>query len=202
MSAFAESYFVFKAYLKPSGWFQSRFQGYPVDGQGNPIPWFTYSALYFLSKKDLKNYKVFEFGSGQSTFWFSDRCAKVVAVDHDANFFSFLENKIKSRKNVLLKLQTEINNYVAEVSKGAEKFDIIIVDGIERVSCCQAALLALADRGIIILDDADRPEYAPAHRLLQDAGLIELPFFGTKPITHFQTLTSIYYRQGNNIFDL
>jgi glycogen debranching enzyme len=40
---------VLNGYLKDKGWMDSVAQSMPVDGNGGPIPWYTYGAIDFLS---------------------------------------------------------------------------------------------------------------------------------------------------------
>ena len=60
-------------YLEQSGWFESVKQQRPVDRKKNPLPWYTYPAISYLSAKDVSALSVFEFGSGGSTLWWAAR---------------------------------------------------------------------------------------------------------------------------------
>jgi len=68
-------------YLDRKGWFHS-LSGESRDSSG-PVPWITYPAAAMLSRIIRPDFKVFEFGCGASTIWWSKRIQEVVAVDHN-----------------------------------------------------------------------------------------------------------------------
>jgi len=65
------------------GWLRSLRSGKPVDAEGNPLPWITYPCIDFLKQFDYSNKSVFEWGSGQSTLFWSARAKRVVSVEAD-----------------------------------------------------------------------------------------------------------------------
>src|SRR5512143_3931277 len=69
--------------LRDCGWVRSRRENRSVDVNGQPIPWMTYSAIEFLTRRVRKDLTVFEFGCGASTLWWAARVARVVSVEHD-----------------------------------------------------------------------------------------------------------------------
>jgi hypothetical protein len=69
-------------YLTPRGWDRPLEEG-PVDAQGRPLPWITYAAQEVLSQIVRPNFRVFEFGCGNSSLWWADRVKEVVSIDHD-----------------------------------------------------------------------------------------------------------------------
>ena len=70
------------SYLTASGWIASIHNGEARDANG-PVPWFTYSATSYLSKLVKSSHRVLEFGSGNSTRWWSERVSEVISVEHD-----------------------------------------------------------------------------------------------------------------------
>lgn len=69
-------------YLTTSGWINSVRSGEAVDAHG-PVPWITYSATSYLSCIVRADYRVLEFGAGNSTRWWAERVSEVVSVEHD-----------------------------------------------------------------------------------------------------------------------
>jgi hypothetical protein len=45
-------------------------------------------------------------------------------------------------------------------------YDVVIVDGVARLSCLEVAPRCLASGGVVVLDDAERPAYAAARERL------------------------------------
>ena len=69
---------------------ESQLRGEPVDAAGHPVPWLSMPALAFLEERMPSGLSVLEYGSGNSTLWWSRRAARVVSVEHDAAFHSRL----------------------------------------------------------------------------------------------------------------
>lgn len=49
-----------------------------VDTLGTAIPWYTYPAIEYLKSFDFKECDVFEFGSGNSSLYWSSRARSVI----------------------------------------------------------------------------------------------------------------------------
>src|SRR5262245_48494149 len=72
-----------KSILVVDGWNHSFRSAQAVDRQNNPIPWYTYAAIHFLEPRLQRQLRVFEYGCGNSTLWYSKRVSQVIAVEHD-----------------------------------------------------------------------------------------------------------------------
>lgn len=70
--------------LLDKGWHRSIRQHHPVDGGGQPIPWYTYPAAEWLAARIRPTDSVFEFGAGHSSVWYGQHAARVVSVDDSA----------------------------------------------------------------------------------------------------------------------
>ncbi|MFT5892198.1 MAG: hypothetical protein ACI9Y7_002308, partial [Dokdonia sp.] len=115
-SRLLETYFLSKKYLKPKGWILSRFLYQPVNENGKPIPWLTYSSIHFITQK-LANtsFSVFEYGSGNSTLWFSERVASIISVEHSLEFYDIIKKKIQSKTNVTYLLADLNKDYSSKI---------------------------------------------------------------------------------------
>src|SRR5262245_4699050 len=89
------------SYLSGQGWFHS-LAGEPKDAQG-PVPWITYPALAMLKRIIRPEFKVFEYGSGNSTLWWSARVAEVVSVDHDRTWLDKIRPTVRANATLLHK---------------------------------------------------------------------------------------------------
>lgn len=87
-------------------------------------------------------------------------------------------------------------SYVSEPLQH-EPFDVIMIDGRQRVKCAEIAASALTARGVIVWDNAERSRYGPGRRMLTDHGFRHVAFYGTGPGELREWTTSIYYRDGN-----
>jgi hypothetical protein len=161
------------------------------------VPWFTYPAIEFLSRLDLSQKTVFEYGCGNSTRYWGRRAASVVSVEHVAAFHALIAPQLPP--NCDLTLRTPAENYINALATrnqelGGRGFDIIVIDGHSRVRCAEHAARHLAPGGMIILDNSDWFPEAAAH--LRAAGLIECSFSGFAPIIDCTSTTSFYFHRA------
>jgi len=195
---FLAYYLLQKNFLSKSGWTKSVLSRQPLSGAKKPIPWFTYSAIAFLAPRILPSFKIFEFGSGNSTLWLSSLGCEVVSVEHDEKWFHLLEPKFSKIKNIKSRFESlETKAYAQSVLDYNDKFDVIIIDGRDRVECCKNSINALKTEGVIIWDNSDRPEYSEGYGFLQSNGFNRIDFQGLGPINSKTWCTSVFYRQEN-----
>lgn len=181
--------------LKEDGWFKSYREHLAVDSGGAPIPWWTYSAIKFIQPRLSKSMKVFEYGCGNSTLWLSRLVDCVVAVEHNPAWSELIQDKAPA--NVSVVLRSVNNGYATEILKQGMKFDLVIIDGRNRVECAKSAIQMLKNRGVIIWDNAERSEYTEGYKTLIDKGLRQLDFSSMGPINTYAWTTSVFYKQDN-----
>lgn len=189
--------FGIKGYLKEIGWFNSFRSKSPVDSKGNPLPWVTYSFIDFIEQRLTKQLSVFEFGSGNSTFYYALKAKKVVSVEHDKKWFDKISVKRPNNALIIFCALDENGKYSKAPLFTDEKFDIIIVDGRDRVNCCKNSLEALTSSGVIVLDDSERDKYQDAVVFLRDQGFKHLSFSGISPGLFYRKTTSVFYKPHN-----
>jgi hypothetical protein len=102
-----------------------------VDKSGVPIPWYTYPATEFLSHLDLSSFKVFEYGSGNSTLWWAERSKQVTSVEDDELWYEKIKLLLKSQ-NVEYCLEKNLHKYF---TMATNDFEVLIVDGKYRREC-------------------------------------------------------------------
>jgi len=166
--------------------------GRPVDAAGEPIPWFTYPAIEYLKRFDLSGARVFEYGCGQSTLFWSKRCAEVWSVDHSQKWHSDVSQRVG--RNVHLLLRTQSNDYSGAINEAGGKFDIVVVDGVFRHSCAVEAIDKLSPRGFLILDNSDW--YWELAATLRSRSFVEASFSGFGPVNDYTWTTSMLIPQG------
>lgn len=171
------------------------------DRDGNPIPWYTYPAIEYLSQFDYSNKKIFEFGCGNSSKFWAARAKKVVSIEDNLKWFAKWQQEMKAtNQQVLWRDEGEI--YENAILESEEKFDVIIVDGKRREKCCETALLRLSKGGMIILDDSDRintsEEYKKSVAILKSANLLQVDFYGFCPMNNYTKTTSVFFDRDFN----
>jgi hypothetical protein len=156
------------------------------------MPWITYDAISFLKKKLTKDMRVFEYGSGGSSVFFSCRTSEVISVEHDERWLERVKQYIDSREITnwkgILALPTKkaeplpdssdpggfsssdknflgysFETYVKSIDAYPDNyFDLIIVDGRARPSCIRRSVSKLKKNGYMLVDNADRANYQRA----------------------------------------
>jgi hypothetical protein len=160
-----------------------------VDRAGEPLPWFTYPAIEFLRQLDLSGKRIFEYGCGGSTVYWSRVAAHVDSVEHVPEFHREISAALPS--NCRLVLEQSPEQYINQIAASGQPYDVIVIDGHSRVRCATIAPQYLAPGGFIILDNADW--FFEASALLRDADLIEVDMAGIAPINDFVHTTSFYF---------
>ena len=143
----------------------------PVDVE---LPWISYGAIAFLENYLLPEHRVFEFGSGGSSFFFARRVASLLSVENHAEWQERVAALALERK--LSNLQCELHpidpnhpekyptlSYFTRLQP-TQPYDVIVVDGYcdyENAQCGGLRHIAF-DRaldcvrrpgGIIVVDD-------------------------------------------------
>lgn len=186
-----------KGYLNDIGWFKAFDSKSPVDGDGNPIPWVTYSFIDFIKERLGKQHTVFEFGSGNSTFFYAKYAGIVVSVEHDKEWYEKIVKTKPENAEMIFSELTRGGDYCRMPVKLGEKFDIIIVDGRDRVNCCKQAVDALSPNGVVVLDDSEREFYRTGVDFLKKNGFKHLSLSGISPGLFYRKSTSIFYKDDN-----
>jgi len=169
--------------------------GFVRDGNNSPLPWITYPCIEFLDRLNLKDCNVFEFGSGSSTLYWSQKSRSVTSVEKDRQWFDKVEGCLPS--NCTLSHVGADLDYINHINQYKRNFDIIIIDGAVRYPCAQEALKKITARGVIILDNTEW--YPKTAKLLSSAGYTQIDFIGFPPINAFPSATSIFYRSSELI---
>jgi len=172
------------------GHFSSAARWESVDKNGQPIPWFSYSAIEYLRSLDLTNKSVFEYGSGNSTLFWAKHTAKIKSVESDIKWFNLNLKRLKVCKNAQLTFENNKVKYVDTINITKAKYDIIVIDGDSRFECSLAAIGKLKNGGFIILDNSEW--FPKITKYLREHNLIEIDFSGFGPINPYTTTTSIF----------
>ena len=169
------------------------------DKKGQPIPWYTYPSIEYLNQFDFSEKCIFEYGCGNSSFFWANRAKKIVSVERNEKWYNTVS--CKQKENLKIILQKETNNFINEIDK-FDVFDVIIIDDICRDKCAEKAISKISKNGIIIIDNSDRAaefeEYSNATQLLRNFGLIQVDFYGFGPLNDYTWCTSIFFTKNFN----
>jgi hypothetical protein len=181
--------------LKQYGWFKTFTSRQSIDAAGNPIPWYTYSFIFFLEPRLKPHFKVFEYGSGNSTRWYGARVSDITAVEHDKDWIGNISPKLPENAKILPRTLDE--TYIQAINTDNTLYNIVVVDGRKRVKCASYAVDFLTPDGVLILDNSEREWYQPAKDLMEARGFKRLDFKGMGPIISYEFCSSVFYRENN-----
>jgi hypothetical protein len=187
----------FLPYLVSKGWIESRRRQQPIDHEGRPIPWITYPALSFLEGRINPRMRVFEFGSGNSTLWWAERVQEVTAIEDNESWATRIGKLLPPNASVRHVPLVPGGEYHLQAQRSETSYDVIVIDGRDRVNCAMASIRTLTADGVIVWDNSERGRYASGLKSLENEGFRRIDFCGPAPMNDFESQTSIFYRTDN-----
>lgn len=184
-------------YLSEIGWINSFNINMPIDHNFKPLPWVTYSFIDFISERLTKDMYIFEYGSGNSTLWYAKKVNFVTSVEHDIHWFNKIKNTMPSNVDINYEELVYGEKYSNFSNNMDKKYDIIIVDGRDRINCIKNSLNNLKDNGIIVLDDSERMSYRDGINILLENNFKKIDFWGISPGLFYKKNTTIFYKTNN-----
>lgn len=185
-------------YLYDKGWWKSYENNMPLDYKGAPIPWVAYSFIDFIEPRLTKKMSIFEYGSGNSTIYYSSRVKNVFSVEHDQKFYKKLEENLPSNVDLSFCKLEYGGEYSKWVQRTENEYDLIIVDGRDRVNCILVSVGKLKAGGVIILDDAERESYSEGVNALLEDNFKRIDFWGISPgFISYNKSTTVFYKEEN-----
>lgn len=167
-------------------------------GFENAIPWITYDAKRWLTPKLNNSMKVFEWGSGGSTIYFSKYVKSVDSIETEKIWLENVKDYINKKNihniNIHHIPSSSKNRYLASISIKNNRYDVILIDGSYREKCIEVAIKYIKKGGFIILDNSERIEYREAKLKLIENNFSVINFYGLGPINNYPWMTSIYFR--------
>lgn len=142
-------------------------------------------AIAFLESIIRSDWKVFEYGSGQSTIFFARRVAEMVSVEHHPHWVKFVSELLAADGLDIKYLNFSLapaepgrdpsdpltysyaehdvadwKPYVTAIETYPDSyFDLVFVDGGPRSSCIYHAHSKVVSGGYLLLDDSERKWY-------------------------------------------
>jgi len=185
-----------KGYFVQKGWLNAYLTKQAISVSGDPIPWLTYSFLDFLDGRLNKELTLFEYGAGNSTLFFARQIQFVRSVEHDEKWYNKIKAELPSNVEISY-VPVENQQYETAILEADRYYDIVLVDGRERLKCLKNAVKRLTPQGVILLDDAERPKYKEAFAYLKSLGFKYIPFSGIAIGAIHDKQTVVFYKVGN-----
>ncbi len=174
------------------GHFKSSKTGLSIDKNMDPIPWYTYPAIEYLTQFDYSEKSIFEWGCGNSTIFWAKRAKSIISIEDNKDWFNIVDKNKQS--NMLVCLIENREKYVNKISDFNIKFDIIIIDAKYRQECADITGNYLKDNGMIIFDNSDRYPNT-CKKIRENLNLIQIDFKGFGPIVNYSFITSVFLKR-------
>ena len=175
--------------IEAQGWRKAQLANECLNAQGEPIPWYSYPAIEYLSKIDWTGASVFEYGSGNSSLWWASRSKSLTSVETDGAWYERTASHLP--RNARIIHEPDPQKYVETLQVA---HDVIAIDGLThnygRLRCAERALKVMPPHGVIIVDNAD--SLPRSTELLRSHGLIEIDFAGVYPLNTEAAITSLF----------
>ena len=141
---------------------------------------------------------VFEYGSGNSTLFFAQRVKEIISVETNKEWYEKIKLKMPSNAKIILyeKDKSDIS-YSKVLESFNKKYDVIIIDAIERNEVLMNATNYLNEGGVIILDNSDRIEYQNSINELISFHFNKIDLWGIQAAYLNKTCTTVFYKQIN-----
>ena len=185
------------------------------------VPWIPYAAKRYLDTITEYKWKVFEYGSGNSTFYFAAHGCTVVSIEDKKSWFTAVYAELNQRRTINERVRLQhipidpevlgvdvsnpahyyeppgVGNYKAYVSAideyPAGYFDFVMVDGVARPSCLVHAHSKVKPGGYLMLDNSERGYYlTQTYKLFKSWESYN--FWGHGPINSYKWNCTIYRR--------
>jgi predicted O-methyltransferase YrrM len=151
-------------------------------------PWLTDRSIQFLDHFLSQGSKtVLELGSGASTIWFAKRAHHLISFEHDIRWYELITNELQ-RLGLFIDYRFIKGSYFDEINKFPELFfDLILIDGKDRVQCVKNSIRVLKSGGILMLDDAQRDRYNIVNDILDGWEFFQTEDFDKLKEENFKT---------------
>lgn len=145
------------------------------------MPWMHENEIQAISELLMPDHTMLEFGSGGSTLHFSQLVKRYVSIEHDTSFYESLRNEVGGNVTYILAppdyphqtfspaLERQFSTYMRAPLRLGLVFDVVLVDGRNRIPCAIASHPLMADGGHLIIHDyCKRKRYTRYEPLLKE----------------------------------
>jgi hypothetical protein len=185
------------SFLHQTGWYTSLLNSKPYTVDNEEIPWLNYGLLYFLNQRLKTDFTLFEYGSGASTNYFSKNVQTVVSVEHDEQWYNLVKANLPKNVTLIFEPVNINGTYCRLIHQFKNTFDIVLVDGRDRVNCVKESVSKLSERGIVILDNSNRERYTEIFEWMNNKEFKQITFTGILPGGFKYDATTVFYKSGN-----
>lgn len=173
------------------------------------LPWWSYGAIRHLERYLRAEHRVFEYGSGGSSFFVARRAASVLSVENDPAWHQLVAGLAKQRgvANLVCELHPLADDELATFQASSfcrrivsDRWDVVVIDchcgfqadryGVIRPAAFAAALPQVKTGGLVIVDDS----WMYPELLASREGWEVRDYVGTGPCRYGVTSTAVLRR--------
>ena len=160
------------------------------------LPWYNRNLIDFLNGYLNNTMDIFEYGGGNSTLYYSSKVNSVSTIETREHWLNFIK-KNQSKHNIEIKLcNNNLSNFSQQINNfNIIKFDIIVIDSIDRAKCLEYCIRFLKPKGIIILDNSERQNLINARKKIIQMNLVEKIYSGFRFDGVYST-SSIFFQDS------
>ena len=183
--------------LYETGWYNSLIATKPINANGVETAWLNYSFLSFIDTRLNDQLTMFEYGSGSSTHYFAKKIQHIISVEHNKEWYEKTLSNIPENVDLIFENFDVDGRYAKKIEGYDIKFDLVLIDGRDRLNCIKYSVSQLSDRGVIILDNSMRERYATIFSWEGLADFRHITFTGIVPGGFKLESTTVFYRSNN-----
>ena len=185
------------SYLYSTGWIQSLNKGKPINRNEDPVPWMNYPIISLLEDRLKDDINLFEYGSGYSTNFYAAKVKSVTSVEYDQAWFDIIKPNVPENVEIIFQKNDTDAYYCETISSTGRRYDVVIIDGRDRVNCLKKSISCLSPKGVIIFDDSHRDRYQEGFTYAKENGFKNLNIEGLKATGAEVERSTIFYREDN-----
>jgi hypothetical protein len=132
-----------------------------------------------------------------SQLFYSNMVGSVDSVEYDKFWFDKLKPDLPQNVKLHYKEKSVDGEYCRVIQSSESLYDIVVVDGRDRVNCIKQSIGMLKAGGVVLLDDSQRERYIDGINYARSEGFRTLDFEGLKSTGLTLDRTTILYRDNN-----
>jgi predicted O-methyltransferase YrrM len=159
--------------------------------QLQPLPWLAPDVITYLESLLTPAMRVIEHGSGGSTLWFAARVKSITSIEASAGWRPIITERAPANARIIN------GSSPGDAPRGGRKYDLLLIDGepLEvRADWLNEAAKLIKPGGWVVLDNANRPEYARERALFAERAELVCRFDGNVPGSLY-LVTEFYKRK-------
>ncbi|HKU99237.1 MAG TPA: hypothetical protein VJR58_28345 [Vineibacter sp.] len=161
--------------------------------------------MALLERRGYAGKRVLEFGGGYSTAFWCQRGAEVTTLEDDETWFGKIGDLVRPYTPRLFLVDESLTAFPASLL--SERFDVVVVDGLDRARAAEMATTLLAPDGAIIVDNSEgswskiSADQFPVLSALHAPTFQRVDFYGHGLGVFKPSCTSIFFHDRCFLFD-